>query len=68
MFAFTRAGDDAAQALARELGAAWAGASGEAPPEPLDAAIIFAPAGALVADALRRARARRHASSAAGST
>ena len=53
VFAFTRAGDDAAQGLARGLGAAWAGASGEAAPEPLDAAIIFAPAGALVVDALR---------------
>ncbi len=54
VFAFTRPGDDAAQALARDLGAAWAGASGEAPPEPLDAAIIFAPDGALVPEALRR--------------
>ena len=53
VFAFTRAGDDAAQELARSLGAAWAGASGETPPEPLDAAIIFAPVGALVVDALR---------------
>jgi propanol-preferring alcohol dehydrogenase len=51
--AFTRAGDVAAQALARELGAAWAGASEEPPPEPLEAAIIFAPAGALVPAALR---------------
>jgi propanol-preferring alcohol dehydrogenase len=52
-FAFTRAGDAAAQALARELGAAWAGASDELPPEPLDAALVFAPAGALVPAALR---------------
>jgi propanol-preferring alcohol dehydrogenase len=52
-FAFTRAGDEAAQALARELGAAWAGASDELPPEPLDAALVFAPAGALVPAALR---------------
>jgi propanol-preferring alcohol dehydrogenase len=52
VFAFTRAGDDAAQAFARELGAAWAGASGEAPPEELDAAIVFAPDGALVPAAL----------------
>jgi len=51
--AFTRAGDEAAQALARELGAEWAGASEDAPPEPLDAALIFAPAGALVPAALR---------------
>jgi propanol-preferring alcohol dehydrogenase len=51
--AFTRAGDEAAQALARELGAAWAGASEELPPEPLDAALVFAPAGALVPAALR---------------
>jgi propanol-preferring alcohol dehydrogenase len=50
--AFTRTGDDAAQAFARQLGAAWAGGSEEAPPEPLDAAIIFAPVGALVPAAL----------------
>jgi propanol-preferring alcohol dehydrogenase len=53
VYAFTRAGDDAAQALARELGATWAGGSEELPPEPLDAAIIFAPVGALVPQALR---------------
>jgi propanol-preferring alcohol dehydrogenase len=53
VFAFTRTGDDAAAELARSLGAEWAGASGEAPPEPLDAAIIFAPVGPLVLDALR---------------
>jgi alcohol dehydrogenase, propanol-preferring len=52
--AFTRPGDGEAQAFARKLGAAWAGASGEAPPEPLDAAILFAPVGALVPEALRR--------------
>lgn len=52
VFAFTRAGDDDAQALARELGAAWAGSSGERPPQRLDAAIIFAPDGALVPIAL----------------
>src|SRR6188472_2816826 len=51
--AFTRAGDTAAQELARELGAEWAGSSEEAPPEPLEAAIVFAPAGALVPAALR---------------
>jgi propanol-preferring alcohol dehydrogenase len=53
VFAFTRAGDEAAQEFARTLGAAWTGASDEPPPEPLDAAIIFAPAGALVTAALR---------------
>ena len=54
VFAFTRAGDARTQEFARSLGAAWAGASDEAPPEPLDAAIIFAPAGPLVPEALRR--------------
>ena len=53
VFAFTRPGDAEAQAFARALGADWAGASDEAPPEPLDAAIIFAPVGALVPAALR---------------
>jgi propanol-preferring alcohol dehydrogenase len=48
VYAFTRDRDQAAQDFARSLGAAWAGASGAAPPEPLDAAIIFAPVGALV--------------------
>ncbi len=52
--AFTRPGDSAAQALALKLGAHWAGASGEAPPQPLDAAILFAPAGELVPEALAR--------------
>jgi propanol-preferring alcohol dehydrogenase len=52
VFALTRPGDSAAQALARELGAEWAGAVGEQPEE-LDAAIIFAPAGELVPAALR---------------
>ena len=52
-FAFTRAGDEAGQAFARSLGATWAGAAGEPPPEELDAALIFAPAGALVPLALR---------------
>jgi propanol-preferring alcohol dehydrogenase len=56
VFAFTRAGDDAAQALARRLGAAWAGGSDEASPCELDAAIIFAPVGALVPKALRDVR------------
>jgi propanol-preferring alcohol dehydrogenase len=52
VYAFTRTGDEAAQAFARKLGAAWAGGSDVAPPEPLDAAIIFAPVGALVPAAL----------------
>ena len=56
VFAFTRAGDEAAQAFARSLGAVWAGGSDEAPPEPLDSAIIFAPVGALVPAALRAVR------------
>ena len=53
VYAFTRGGDEAAQGFARSLGAAWAGGSDETPPEPLDAAIIFAPVGALVPVALR---------------
>jgi propanol-preferring alcohol dehydrogenase len=52
IYAFTRPGDEPAQALARELGAVWAGGSDERPPEPLDAAIVFAPVGALVPVAL----------------
>lgn len=52
VYAFTRDGDDAAQAFARELGAVWAGGSEEQPPQPLDAAIIFAPDGSLVPRAL----------------
>jgi propanol-preferring alcohol dehydrogenase len=52
VFAFTRDGDTSAQEFARSLGAEWAGASLERPPEPLDAAIIFAPAGELVPAAL----------------
>ncbi|HEV2785953.1 MAG TPA: zinc-dependent alcohol dehydrogenase family protein, partial [Solirubrobacteraceae bacterium] len=52
VFAFTRTGDDDAQALALRLGAAWAGSSDEPAPEPLDAAIVFAPDGALVPVAL----------------
>ena len=58
VFAFTRPGDTATQAFARELGATWAGSSTEAPPEPLDAAILFAAAGELVPRALD-ARSRR---------
>jgi alcohol dehydrogenase, propanol-preferring len=53
VFAFTRAGDAEAQRLALELGAEWAGDTGGAPPEELDAAIVFAPVGALVPAALR---------------
>jgi propanol-preferring alcohol dehydrogenase len=53
IFAFTRAHDEEAQEFARELGAEWAGSSEEAPPEELDAAIIFAPVGAVVPAALR---------------
>jgi propanol-preferring alcohol dehydrogenase len=53
VLAFTRPGDDEGQAFARELGAEWAGASDDSPPEPLDAAIVFAPVGALVPVALR---------------
>lgn len=53
VFAFTRPDDEAAKTFARELGAVWAGDSDDAPPEPLDAAIIFAPVGALVPAALK---------------
>jgi propanol-preferring alcohol dehydrogenase len=53
VFAFTRAGDTEGAAFARSLGAEWAGPSEERPPEQLDAAIIFAPVGALVPAALR---------------
>jgi propanol-preferring alcohol dehydrogenase len=53
VFAFTRDGDEEGQDFARELGAAWSGGSDEEPPEELDAAVIFAPVGALVPTALR---------------
>lgn len=56
VFAFTRPGDAGAQRFARGLGAAWAGGSDEIPPEPLDAALLFAPVGALVPAALRSVR------------
>jgi propanol-preferring alcohol dehydrogenase len=56
VFAFTRSGDIATQAFARELGATWAGGSDEPPPERLDAAIIFAPIGGLVPLALQAVR------------
>jgi alcohol dehydrogenase, propanol-preferring len=52
VFAFTRPGDTASQAFALESGAEWAGGSDQPPPEPLDAAILFAPAGELVPAAL----------------
>jgi propanol-preferring alcohol dehydrogenase len=53
VFAFTREGDAEGQEFARGLGAEWAGASGVAPPEELDGAIVFAPAGSLMTAALR---------------
>jgi propanol-preferring alcohol dehydrogenase len=56
VFAFTRPGDVDAQSFARELGAVWSGGSDEAPPAELDAAILFAPVGALVPAALRVVR------------
>lgn len=56
VFAFTRPGDREGQAFARRLGAEWAGGSDELPPEALDAALIFAPVGALVPAALRAVR------------
>lgn len=56
VYAFTRAGDTTAQAFARSLGAAWTGSSETSPPHPLDAAIIFAPVGELVPDALKALR------------
>jgi propanol-preferring alcohol dehydrogenase len=56
VYAFTKPGDAAGQAFARQLGAVWAGASDEAPPAPLDAAIIFAAVGALVPAALAAVR------------
>ncbi|MGA8277372.1 MAG: zinc-dependent alcohol dehydrogenase family protein [Rhodanobacteraceae bacterium] len=56
VFAFTRPGDADAQDFARDLGAVWAGGSDEMPPEPLDAAIIYAPVGDLVPVALKAVR------------
>src|SRR5262249_37785616 len=56
VFAFSRPGDVESRQFARELGAVWAGGSDEKPPEPLDAAIIFAPVGALVPAALAATR------------
>jgi len=56
VYAFTRAGDNAAQQFAYSLGATWAGNADQAPPIPLDAAVIFAPAGELVPQALKHVR------------
>jgi propanol-preferring alcohol dehydrogenase len=56
VFGFTRAGDIGTQTFARSLGAVWAGGSEDMPPEPLDAAIIFAPVGAMVPLALKAVR------------
>ncbi|HSV34855.1 MAG TPA: zinc-dependent alcohol dehydrogenase family protein [Ramlibacter sp.] len=56
VYAFTRDGDTSGQAFARTLGAVWAGGSGDAPPQPLDAALIFAPVGDLVPAALAATR------------
>jgi alcohol dehydrogenase, propanol-preferring len=56
VYAFTRTGDLQGQAFARSLGAVWAGSSTDTPPEPLDAAILFAPVGALVPAALQVVR------------
>jgi propanol-preferring alcohol dehydrogenase len=56
VYAFTRPGDETGQAFARQMGAEWAGSSDELPPAELDAAIIFAPVGALVPTALRAVR------------
>jgi propanol-preferring alcohol dehydrogenase len=56
VFAFTKPGDAKGQCFARALGSQWAGGSDSAPPEPLDAAILFAPVGALVPAALRAVR------------
>ena len=68
VFAFTRPGDAAGQAFARELGAEWAGGSDEQPPAPLDAAIIFASAGELVPGGAAGGRARAAPWSARAST
>jgi propanol-preferring alcohol dehydrogenase len=72
VFAFVRPGDDAAREFALQLGAEWAGDSTVAPPEPLDAAIVFAPDGALVPTvptiAARRPCAPRVAASRAAAT
>ncbi len=56
VYAFTKPGDAEGQEFARRLGAVWAGSSDDAPPQPLDAAILYAPVGALVPTALRAVR------------
>ncbi len=56
VYAFTRSGDTPTQSFAKSLGAVWAGGSDEMPPQPLDAAIIFAPVGTLVPTALKAVR------------
>jgi alcohol dehydrogenase, propanol-preferring len=56
IYAFTRPGDTEAQSFARSLGAVWAGSSDDSPPEKLDAALIFAPVGTLVPQALKAVR------------
>ena len=56
VFGFVRPGDSAGIEFAKSCGAHWAGASGEAPPEPLDAALVFAPLGSLVVEALKNTR------------
>jgi propanol-preferring alcohol dehydrogenase len=56
VFAFTRPGDLESQAFARHVGCEWSGDSSQAPPEPLDAAVLFAPVGALIPTALRATR------------
>lgn len=56
LYAFTRPGDEQAQAFALRLGVTWAGGSDENPPEPLDAAILFAPVGSLIPRALEHVR------------
>jgi propanol-preferring alcohol dehydrogenase len=56
VYAFTRPGDTETQAFARRLGAVWAGDSNQPPPETLDAAMILAPVGALMVEALQRVR------------
>lgn len=56
VYAFTRPGDAASRRFAESLGAVWTGSSGDAPPRPLDAALIFAPVGALVPAALKAVR------------
>jgi alcohol dehydrogenase, propanol-preferring len=56
VFAFTRRGDEAAQAFAKKLGVCWVGSSEDTPPEPLDCAILYAPVGALIPAALRAVR------------